>query len=76
MKIRLLRASNTVKQIEFAAILPPLEIQRLSVDLMFENFETNRRVDVQSREGGWQINQSTNESNTWTMPPIACNWQR
>jgi hypothetical protein len=42
MKIRLLRASNTVKEIEFAAILPPLEIQRLAVDLMFENFERNQ----------------------------------
>jgi hypothetical protein len=36
MKIKLLRASNTVKEIEFAATLPPLEIQRLAVDLMFE----------------------------------------
>ena len=42
MKIRLLRASNTVKEIEFAATLPPLEIQRLAVDLMFENFERNQ----------------------------------
>ena len=41
MKIRLLRASNTIKEIEFAATLPPVEIQRLSVDLMFENFERN-----------------------------------
>jgi hypothetical protein len=39
MKVKLLRASNTVKEIEFAATLPPLEIQRLAVDLMFENFE-------------------------------------
>jgi hypothetical protein len=42
MKIRLLRASNTVKEIEFAATLPPLEIQRTAVDLMFENFERNQ----------------------------------
>jgi hypothetical protein len=42
MKIKLLRASNTVKEIEFAATLPPLEIQRLAVDLMFENFERNQ----------------------------------
>jgi hypothetical protein len=42
MKIRLLRASNTVKVIEFAATLPPLEIQRTAVDLMFENFERNQ----------------------------------
>ena len=42
MKIRLLRASNTVKEIEFAATLPALEIQRLAVDLMFENFERNQ----------------------------------
>ena len=42
MKIKLLRASNTVKEIEFAANLPPLEIQRLAVDLMFENFERNQ----------------------------------
>jgi hypothetical protein len=42
MKIRLLRASNTIKEIEFAATLPALEIQRLAVDLMFENFERNQ----------------------------------
>jgi hypothetical protein len=42
MKIKLLRASNTVKEIEFAATLPALEIQRLAVDLMFENFERNQ----------------------------------
>jgi hypothetical protein len=42
MKIKLLRASNTVKEVEFAAALPPLEIQRLAVDLMFENFERNQ----------------------------------
>ena len=42
MKIKLLRASNTVKEIEFAATLPPLEIQRLTADLMFENFERNQ----------------------------------
>ena len=29
MKIKLLRASNIVKEIEFAATQPPLEIQRL-----------------------------------------------
>jgi hypothetical protein len=37
MKIQLLRASKIVKEIEFAATMPPLDIQRLSVDLMFEN---------------------------------------
>ena len=42
MKIKLSRASNTVKEIEFAATLPPVDIQRLSVDLMFENFERNQ----------------------------------
>ena len=42
MKIKLLRASNTVKEIEFAATLPPLEIQRIAIDLMFENFERNQ----------------------------------
>jgi hypothetical protein len=42
MKIRLLRAPNTVKEIEFAATLPALEIQRLTVDLMLENFERNQ----------------------------------
>jgi hypothetical protein len=42
MRIKLLRASNTVKEIEFAATLPPLEIQRLAVDLMFENFDKNQ----------------------------------
>ena len=41
MKIQLLRASKIVKEIEFAATMPPLDIQRLSVDLMFENFERN-----------------------------------
>jgi hypothetical protein len=44
MKIKLIRASNTVKEIEFAATLPPLEIQRLAVDLMFENFERSAFV--------------------------------
>jgi hypothetical protein len=42
MKIRLLCASSTVKEIEFAATLPALEIQRLTVDLMFQNFERNQ----------------------------------
>src|ERR1035437_4496476 len=41
MKIRLLRASNAVKEIEFAATMTPLDIQRLSVDLMFQNCERN-----------------------------------
>ena len=41
MKMKLLRASNTVKEIEFAAGLPLLEIRRLSIDLMFDNFERN-----------------------------------
>jgi hypothetical protein len=42
MNIKLLRASKTVKEIEFAATSPPLEIQQLAVDLMFENFERNQ----------------------------------
>jgi hypothetical protein len=42
MKIRLLRASNIVKEIEFSATMPPLDIQRLAVDLMFEHFERNQ----------------------------------
>jgi hypothetical protein len=42
MKISLLCASNTVKEIEFAATLPALEIQRLAVDLMFESFERDQ----------------------------------
>ena len=42
MKIKLLRTSSIVKEIEFAATLPPLEIQRHAVDLMFENFERNQ----------------------------------
>jgi hypothetical protein len=42
MKIKLLRASNIVNEVEFAATLPPLEIQRLAVDLMFEYFERNQ----------------------------------
>jgi hypothetical protein len=33
--------SKIVKEIEFAAALPPLEIRRISIDLMFENFERN-----------------------------------
>jgi hypothetical protein len=41
MKIRLLRASNVVKEVEFPATLPPLHIHRLSVDLMFEHFGRN-----------------------------------
>jgi hypothetical protein len=41
MKMKLSRASNTVKEIEFAAGLPLLEIRRLSIDLMFDNFERN-----------------------------------
>jgi hypothetical protein len=41
MKIQLLRASNTVKEIEFGATLSPLEIRRLSIDLMFDHFERN-----------------------------------
>jgi hypothetical protein len=41
MKIQLLRASRIVKEIEFSATMPPLDIQRLAVDLMFENFERN-----------------------------------
>jgi hypothetical protein len=42
MKIRLLRASKIVKEIEFSAAMPPLDIQRVAVDLMFENFERNQ----------------------------------
>jgi hypothetical protein len=42
MNIKLLRASKTVKEIEFAATSRPLEIQQLAVDLMFENFERNQ----------------------------------
>ncbi len=41
MKIQLLRASKTVKEIEFGATLSPLEIRRLSIDLMFDHFERN-----------------------------------
>jgi hypothetical protein len=41
MKIQLLCASRIVKEIEFSATMPPLDIQRLAVDLMFENFERN-----------------------------------
>jgi hypothetical protein len=40
MKIKLLRASNTVKEIEFAATLPPLGI---AVGLMFENSKGTKR---------------------------------
>jgi hypothetical protein len=42
MKIKLLRASNTVKEVQFAASLPAPDIQRLTIDLMFENFERNQ----------------------------------
>jgi len=61
MKIRLLRASNTIKEIEFAATLPPVDIQRLSVDLMFENFERNethlwpRKEDVRGSRHEIQV---------------------
>jgi hypothetical protein len=41
MKIQLLRASNIVKEIEFEATLSPLDIRRLSIDLMFDHFERN-----------------------------------
>lgn len=41
MKIKLLRASNMLKEVEFAAAATPLEIRRLSIDLMFETFERN-----------------------------------
>ena len=34
MKIQLLRASKIVKEIEFAATMPPLDIQRLSFDVV------------------------------------------
>jgi hypothetical protein len=42
VKIKLLRASHAVKEIDFSAALPPLDIQRLAVDLMFDNFERNQ----------------------------------
>lgn len=42
MKIKLLRAASTVKEIEFSATLPTVDIHRLSVDLMFEHFERNQ----------------------------------
>ena len=41
MKIQLLRASSIVKEIECGATLSPLEIRRLSIDLMFDHFERN-----------------------------------
>jgi hypothetical protein len=41
MKIQLLRGGALAKEVEFTANLPPLEINRLAVDLMFENFERN-----------------------------------
>lgn len=50
MKIRLLRGSHVVKEIEFPAGLPPLEIHRLSVDLMFEHFERNATPSGRSRK--------------------------
>src|SRR3954451_4896304 len=34
-------SGNVVKELEFPASLPPLEIHRLSVDLVFEHFERN-----------------------------------
>jgi hypothetical protein len=61
MKIKLLRASTTIREIEFAATLPPLEIQRLAVDLMFENFDRNqtylwpREEDMRGSRHGIQI---------------------
>ena len=41
MKIQLKRASTVIKEIEFAAEMPALEIRRLSIDLMFENYDRN-----------------------------------
>ena len=41
MKIQLLRGGALAKEVEFTANLPPLEINRLAVDLIFENFERN-----------------------------------
>jgi hypothetical protein len=41
MKLQLLRASKIVKAVEVAATLPPLEMRRHSIDLMFDHFERN-----------------------------------
>ena len=35
-------SAGNVKEIDFPAGLPPLDIQRLAVDLMFDNFERNQ----------------------------------
>jgi hypothetical protein len=46
MKIKLLRASNTVKEIQFPASQPALDIQRLAVNLMFEKLREESNVFV------------------------------
>lgn len=55
MRIKLPRATNTVKEIESGAALSPFEIRRPSIDLMFDIFERNktqvwpREHDVRAR---------------------------
>jgi hypothetical protein len=41
MKIKLLRASTTLREVDVAADATALEIRRLSIDLMFEAFQRN-----------------------------------
>jgi hypothetical protein len=41
MKIKLLRASTTLKEIDVADGATTLEVRRLATDLMFEAFERN-----------------------------------
>lgn len=59
MKIRLLRGSHVVKEVEFPANLLPLEVHRLSVDLMFEHFERDAThiwpLEVDSRGSRHEI---------------------
>jgi hypothetical protein len=41
MKIKLLRASTTLREVDVAADATALEIRRLSIDLTFEAFQRN-----------------------------------
>lgn len=67
MKIRLLRGSHVVKEVAFPASLPPLEIHRLSVDLMFEHFERNAThiwpLEEDSRGSRHQIQVMSDQGN-------------
>ncbi len=50
MKIKLLRASTTAKEVEFAATMPPLDIQRLSVARMIRAVHVTKFKSSQTTE--------------------------